>query len=277
MKFTLSWLKEHLDTDAPLAALVDRLTMIGLEVESVTDKAAALGAVHHRPGDLGGTASQCRPPARLHRRHRHRRSRSGRVRRAQCAHRHDERVLCARHLHPRQEHDARHRHHPRRREPGHVVLAVRAADIGRSRRHLRPAGRCAAGRALCRMGPSRRSRHRDQPDAQPAGLHRRPRHRPRPRRCRYGHPEGRSHNAGEGRRSLSGHGQAGFRGDAASVPRLRAAPGARREERPEPGMAAAAARRDRAAADQCAGRYHQFHYLRPGPAAACVRCRQGSG
>jgi phenylalanyl-tRNA synthetase beta chain len=42
MKFTLSWLKEHLDTDAPLAALVDRLTMIGLEVESVADKAAAL-------------------------------------------------------------------------------------------------------------------------------------------------------------------------------------------------------------------------------------------
>ena len=42
MKFTLSWLKEHLATDATLAALVDRLTMIGLEVESVTDKAAAL-------------------------------------------------------------------------------------------------------------------------------------------------------------------------------------------------------------------------------------------
>src|ERR1700760_1028355 len=42
MKFTLSWLKEHLDTEASLAALVDRLTMIGLEVESVADKAAAL-------------------------------------------------------------------------------------------------------------------------------------------------------------------------------------------------------------------------------------------
>ncbi len=42
MKFTLSWLKEHLETDAPLAALVERLTLIGLEVETVTDKAAAL-------------------------------------------------------------------------------------------------------------------------------------------------------------------------------------------------------------------------------------------
>ncbi len=39
MKFTLSWLKEHLDTDAPLDDIVDKLTMIGLEVESVEDKA----------------------------------------------------------------------------------------------------------------------------------------------------------------------------------------------------------------------------------------------
>ena len=37
MKFTLAWLKEHLDTDATLAAIVDKLTMIGLEVESVAD------------------------------------------------------------------------------------------------------------------------------------------------------------------------------------------------------------------------------------------------
>src|ERR1043166_9579930 len=42
MKFTLAWLKEHLDTDAPLAAIREKLTMIGLEVESVEDKAAAL-------------------------------------------------------------------------------------------------------------------------------------------------------------------------------------------------------------------------------------------
>jgi phenylalanyl-tRNA synthetase beta chain len=42
MKFTLSWLKEHLDTDASVAALADKLTMIGLEVESVDDKAKLL-------------------------------------------------------------------------------------------------------------------------------------------------------------------------------------------------------------------------------------------
>src|SRR4051794_24366789 len=42
MKFTLSWLKEHLDTDEPLDTVVDKLTMIGLEVERVEDKAKAL-------------------------------------------------------------------------------------------------------------------------------------------------------------------------------------------------------------------------------------------
>jgi phenylalanyl-tRNA synthetase beta chain len=38
MKFTLSWLKDHLDTDASLDAICERLTLIGLEVESVDDK-----------------------------------------------------------------------------------------------------------------------------------------------------------------------------------------------------------------------------------------------
>lgn len=44
MKFTLSWLKEHLETDEPLEKLADKLTMIGLEVEHIEDKAKALGA-----------------------------------------------------------------------------------------------------------------------------------------------------------------------------------------------------------------------------------------
>jgi phenylalanyl-tRNA synthetase beta chain len=42
MKFTLSWLKEHLETDETLDKIVDKLTMIGLEVESVADKGKAL-------------------------------------------------------------------------------------------------------------------------------------------------------------------------------------------------------------------------------------------
>src|SRR6266849_7730919 len=42
MKFTLSWLKDHLDTDEPVEKLADKLTMIGLEVEHIEDKAKAL-------------------------------------------------------------------------------------------------------------------------------------------------------------------------------------------------------------------------------------------
>jgi phenylalanyl-tRNA synthetase beta chain len=42
MKFTLSWLKEHLDTDETVERLAEKLTMIGLEVEGLEDKAKAL-------------------------------------------------------------------------------------------------------------------------------------------------------------------------------------------------------------------------------------------
>jgi phenylalanyl-tRNA synthetase beta chain len=38
MKFTLAWLKEHLDTDHSLGELAGKLTMIGLEVERIEDK-----------------------------------------------------------------------------------------------------------------------------------------------------------------------------------------------------------------------------------------------
>jgi len=42
MKFTLSWLKTHLDTDASLAGIAATLTRIGLELEGVEDPTAAL-------------------------------------------------------------------------------------------------------------------------------------------------------------------------------------------------------------------------------------------
>ncbi|HUZ63302.1 MAG TPA: phenylalanine--tRNA ligase subunit beta [Acetobacteraceae bacterium] len=42
MKFTLSWLRTHLDTDATLQQITDTLTGIGLELEGVTDRGAAL-------------------------------------------------------------------------------------------------------------------------------------------------------------------------------------------------------------------------------------------
>ncbi|HZJ12876.1 MAG TPA: phenylalanine--tRNA ligase subunit beta, partial [Methyloceanibacter sp.] len=42
MKFTSSWLKEHLDTKASVEKIADTLTRIGLEVEAVFDPATAL-------------------------------------------------------------------------------------------------------------------------------------------------------------------------------------------------------------------------------------------
>lgn len=43
MKFSMSWLREHLETDAPLDAITDALTDLGLEVDGVEDPAARLG------------------------------------------------------------------------------------------------------------------------------------------------------------------------------------------------------------------------------------------
>jgi phenylalanyl-tRNA synthetase beta chain len=42
VKLTLSWLKEHLETDASAQQIADRLNSIGLEVESLSDPGAAL-------------------------------------------------------------------------------------------------------------------------------------------------------------------------------------------------------------------------------------------
>ncbi|MGE0754658.1 MAG: phenylalanine--tRNA ligase subunit beta, partial [Alphaproteobacteria bacterium] len=42
MKFTLSWLKDHLDTNASLEQITEKLTAIGLEVESVTNRSEEL-------------------------------------------------------------------------------------------------------------------------------------------------------------------------------------------------------------------------------------------
>ena len=42
MKFTLGWLKDHLDTTADAAAVAEAMTMAGLEVEHVTDPTVSL-------------------------------------------------------------------------------------------------------------------------------------------------------------------------------------------------------------------------------------------
>src|SRR6185295_15322800 len=60
MKFTLKWLKEHLDTEADVATIARTLTMTGLEVEHIEDRAKDLApftigyvveAVHHPNAD----------------------------------------------------------------------------------------------------------------------------------------------------------------------------------------------------------------------------------
>ena len=42
MKFSLSWLRSHLEGEAPLEAIAEKLSMIGLELEGIEDRAAAL-------------------------------------------------------------------------------------------------------------------------------------------------------------------------------------------------------------------------------------------
>ena len=44
MKFTLSWLKEHIDTAAPIEEIAEALTDLGLEVEDIANPADRLGA-----------------------------------------------------------------------------------------------------------------------------------------------------------------------------------------------------------------------------------------
>ena len=39
MKFTLSWLKQHLETDESVDEIIKKMTLIGLEVEGVENPA----------------------------------------------------------------------------------------------------------------------------------------------------------------------------------------------------------------------------------------------
>ena len=57
MKFPLSWLREHLETDASVTEIAEALTDLGLEVEGVSDPAAAL-----RPFRIGVVESAAPHP-----------------------------------------------------------------------------------------------------------------------------------------------------------------------------------------------------------------------
>ena len=83
MKFTLSWLKDYLDTTATLEQIVDGLIGVGLEVEEVSDKRSCW-RLHCRLCHRGGEASECGQAAAVRCRDEgwHQ---AGCLRRAQCA------------------------------------------------------------------------------------------------------------------------------------------------------------------------------------------------
>ena len=66
MKFTLDWLKEHLETDASIGAVADAMTMAGLgdtyrHPDSVADDLAGVerrGQIGHHRGETGLLAAQ---------------------------------------------------------------------------------------------------------------------------------------------------------------------------------------------------------------------------
>ena len=85
MKFPLSWLKAHLETEAPLAEILAALNRIGLEVEGVEDRGAALAAfriAHVVEAEQHPNADRLRAlQGRCRRRH----AALRRLRRAECA------------------------------------------------------------------------------------------------------------------------------------------------------------------------------------------------
>ena len=155
-------------------SIVDKLTMIGLEVESVEDKGKLLAPYVIAQRDRGEAASERRPAARLHGRHRRRQADPGRVRRAECAHRHDRRVRAAGHLRSRQEASRSQVGTIRGVESRGMLVSEAELEISDDHDGIidlpadAPVG--ASLRQVCRP---RRSGDRDQPDAEPARLHRR--------------------------------------------------------------------------------------------------------
>ena len=153
MKFTLSWLRTHLETDATLDRITDTLTRIGLELEGVEDRGAALApfriahvieAVQHPNADRlrackvdtgdGIVSVVCGAPN----------ARTGM------------KAVFAPpgSYHPGHRHHAESRRNPRRAKRRHA--AVRARDGARRRpcRHHRAARGRAGRHVLCRAGPA---------------------------------------------------------------------------------------------------------------------------
>ena len=261
MKFTLAWLKEHLDTDRSLGELADKLTMIGLEVERIEDKAKLFAPfVIARVAD----AKQHPNADRL------------RVCMVDIGSGDPIQVVCGA---PNARTGMKGVFAP----PGAFIpgkditlgvgkirdvesrgMLVSEAELQISDDHdgiIDLPDDAPVGEPYAKYAGLDDPVHRDQSDAEPRRRHRRARHRARSCRRRHGQVQGPGDQAGQRRIPLPGAGDARFRRDAVVVPGLCASPGARRQERPVAGLAAKAAHRDRVAADQCAGRYHQLHHL----------------
>ena len=50
MKFSIGWLKDHLETNASVGEIADALTDLGLEVESISDPSETLK--HFKVGEI---------------------------------------------------------------------------------------------------------------------------------------------------------------------------------------------------------------------------------
>ena len=273
MKFTLSWLKEHLDTDEPLEKLADKLTMIGLEVENIEDKAKALSpfsiarvisAEQHpnadrlrvcmvdtgdggapvqvvcgAPNARAGLVSVFSPPGTFIP-GKNITLGVGTIRGVE-----SRGMLCsAAELQISEDHDG-------------IMELPADAPIGKGYAEWAGLGDPVLE---INLTPNRQDC---------TGVHGIARDLSAADMGKFKDP---ADQADQGRIPLPGEGDGGRRH---AVPGFRAAAGARRQERPVAGVAAEAADVDRTAADQCAGRHHQLHDLRPRPAAACVRREEG--
>ncbi len=277
MKITLSWLKDHLETEASLEEIVAVLTSVGLEVEAVEDKALAL-----KPFTIARVI-EAKPHPNADRL---------RVCVVDTGAGSPVQVVCG-------APNARTGMMGVFSPPGSYIpgkkitlgkgvirgvesngMLVSEAELEISDDHdgiIDLAGRRrAARRALRSLCGARRRGHRDQPHAEPAGRRLHSRHRARPRRRRDRQAQGGAGRPGRGRFSLSRPGASRFcTRRCEAVPGVRASPRARREMRSLARLHAAPAQGDWPSPDQRARRHHQLHDLRSRTALARVRREEG--
>ena len=259
MKFTLSWLKTHLETEAPLDVIVETLTKIGLEVEHVDNPAEQLAAF--RIAEILEAAPH--PNAdRL------------RVCQVSTGEGAALQVVCG-------APNARAGLKTVFAAPGTYIPAknitiakgvIRGVEFGGmmcspeelgldgdSSGIFELAGRRPGRRRLRGLGGPRRPADRNQPHAQSLRRGEPVRHRARSRRRRAWKTHRAAHCGGRRRIRLPGRSQTRFcaRGRASRAA-VRPSSCARREEWSEPRMAAKPAEKHRPAADQRAGGHHQF-------------------